>query len=52
VKEVPISPVKKMKLGGPPSPLPASPFDDDDGGVGEAFPKKVSIFEVEIYVGN
>ncbi|CCO29079.1 hypothetical protein BN14_03081 [Rhizoctonia solani AG-1 IB] len=40
VKELPISPVKKMKLGGPPSPLPASPFDDDDGGVGEAFPKK------------
>ncbi|CAE6468958.1 unnamed protein product [Rhizoctonia solani] len=39
-KEDPMSPVKKMKLGGPPSPLPASPFDDDDGGVGEMFPKK------------
>ncbi|KAJ1306539.1 hypothetical protein OPQ81_007540 [Rhizoctonia solani] len=40
-KPEPISPVKRMRLGGPASPLPASPFDDDDG-VGAMFPKKRS----------
>ncbi|CAE6437595.1 unnamed protein product [Rhizoctonia solani] len=39
-KPEPMSPVKRMKLGGPASPLPASPFDNDDGGVGAMFPKK------------
>ncbi|CAE7229742.1 unnamed protein product [Rhizoctonia solani] len=42
IKEEPMSPVKRMKLGGPASPLPASPFDNDDGGVGATFPKKRS----------
>ncbi|KDN43243.1 hypothetical protein RSAG8_06210, partial [Rhizoctonia solani AG-8 WAC10335] len=39
-KPEPMSPVKRMKLGGPASPLPASPFDNDDGEVGATFPKK------------
>ncbi|KAG8762453.1 hypothetical protein FRC11_009304 [Ceratobasidium sp. 423] len=39
-KPEPMSPIKRMKLGGPASPLPASPFDNDDGGVGPMFPKK------------
>ncbi|CAE6495641.1 unnamed protein product [Rhizoctonia solani] len=41
-KPEPLSPVKRMKLGGPASPLPASPFDNDDGEVGAMFPKKRS----------
>ncbi|CAE6471966.1 unnamed protein product [Rhizoctonia solani] len=41
-KPEPMSPVKRMKLGGPASPLPASPFDNDDGEVGTMFPKKRS----------
>lgn len=28
-----VSPVKRLKLDGPASPLPPSPFDHDDGGV-------------------
>ncbi|KAG8728789.1 hypothetical protein FRC12_021486, partial [Ceratobasidium sp. 428] len=32
VKAAPLSPVKRLRLNGPASPLPASPFDDDDGG--------------------
>ncbi|CAE6516196.1 unnamed protein product [Rhizoctonia solani] len=42
IKPEPMSPVKRMKLGGPASPLPASPFDNDDGEVGATFPKKRS----------
>ncbi|KAG9121644.1 hypothetical protein FRC07_002329 [Ceratobasidium sp. 392] len=32
VGAAPLSPVKRLRLNGPASPLPASPFDDDDGG--------------------
>ncbi|KAG9074882.1 hypothetical protein FRC06_010407, partial [Ceratobasidium sp. 370] len=32
VATAPLSPVKRLRLNGPASPLPASPFDDDDGG--------------------
>ncbi|KAG8703719.1 hypothetical protein FRC08_002669, partial [Ceratobasidium sp. 394] len=32
VAAAPLSPVKRLRLDGPASPLPASPFDDDDGG--------------------
>ncbi|CUA77128.1 Nascent polypeptide-associated complex subunit alpha, muscle-specific form [Rhizoctonia solani] len=42
IKPEPVSPIKRMKLGGPASPLPGSPFDDDDGEVGAMFPKKRS----------
>ncbi|QRV88600.1 hypothetical protein RhiJN_16618 [Ceratobasidium sp. AG-Ba] len=28
-----MSPVKRLRLNGPASPLPASPFDNDDGGI-------------------
>lgn len=40
VAPVPISPVKRLRLDGPASPLPASPFDNDDRGT--AGKKRVS----------